>query len=184
MRHSTSFTNNDIDWLATTFTQAQKAQDGVCRNLVVGMRTQIVYADIGSLQQPQAKILGVLVTYQTDMVKFQVRQTWLRLASCLLIFLYRWAPNPEQTQSQNVAVMLEICLTYQKYVHFNLSRRSYVPMTTLAHLNSRLCLLVIACFVSENLDVIGIDCYLSLLFRFKLTWLIQEYTLSCQLEEN
>lgn len=53
--------------------QAQKAQDGVCRNLVVGMLTQIVYADIGSLQHPQSKILGVLVTYQTDMVKFQVR---------------------------------------------------------------------------------------------------------------
>ena len=105
MRHSTSFTDNDIDWLTTTFTQAQKAQDGVCRNLVVGMLTQIVYADIGSLQQPQAKILGVLVTYQTDMVKFQVRQTSWSLASCLLIFFHRWAPGPEQTWCKNSAFL-------------------------------------------------------------------------------
>lgn len=53
--------------------QAQAAQGGECRNLVVGMLTQIVYADVGSLQHPQSKILGVLVTYQTAMVKFQVR---------------------------------------------------------------------------------------------------------------
>ncbi|KAI0210093.1 Tectonic-3 [Lamellibrachia satsuma] len=78
--HVATFGDSDVrfvgDWLAiqglyTQPPQAQAAQGGECRNLVVGMLTQIVYADVGSLQHPQSKILGVLVTYQTAMVKFQ-----------------------------------------------------------------------------------------------------------------
>ena len=49
------------------------ASEGVCKNVPVGLHYEIVYANVGALGNPQAKIIGVMMQFQYDDIHFLVR---------------------------------------------------------------------------------------------------------------
>ena len=42
--------------------QREQIQEGICPNVVLSMHVEVVYANIGAVANPQAKILGTLFT--------------------------------------------------------------------------------------------------------------------------
>ena len=45
---------------------------GFCTQVVLGMHIEVLYANVGALGNPQAKIIGVKQTYQQHDISFQV----------------------------------------------------------------------------------------------------------------
>jgi len=46
---------------------------GVCRNIITGLHIEFIYANVGSLANPQAKIIGASYQYRVqDEIRYQV----------------------------------------------------------------------------------------------------------------
>lgn len=61
---------------------------GTCLNVLTGLNIQIVYANVGALDNPQAKVLGAHFQYHyVEQLKYQVgTQSWWTTPSCRLLF--------------------------------------------------------------------------------------------------
>ena len=62
---------------------------GVCRNIITGLHIEFIYANVGSLANPQAKIIGASYQYQVqDEIRYQVSVTRLNMNKSSLKAIY------------------------------------------------------------------------------------------------
>ena len=68
---------------AHSFLQSTAGQFDACNDFVTGLHWQILFANVGDLVNPQAKIIGAKYTFTKQTLRFQVSS----FAFCYLVFV-------------------------------------------------------------------------------------------------